>query len=291
VVPPDGPSSLFGWVRDAATRLAGIEAGNPRLEAEHLMAAALAIPRIELWLIDRDPSPEEIAAFESLLARRLAREPLQYVLGNADFAGLTLGVAPGVFIPRNETEILVERAAARLRRGDGAFRARPLVIDVGTGSGAILLALLTRFPDARGIGIDRDPRALACARGNARRLRLAGRAEWVRGDLLAGIGEGAGAIVSNPPYVRLDEAADLAPEIREHEPGEALFAGPDGLAQIRPLIPQAAERLRSGGTLALEIGIAQADAVHAMLAAGPWEEIEVARDLAGRPRIALADRR
>jgi release factor glutamine methyltransferase len=300
-MPPSGANPLFARIRDAARRIESIGAGNPRLEAEYLMAAALGVTRIRLWLIDRSPSAHELEVFEQLVARRLAHEPLQYVLGNVEFAGLDLVVGPGVLIPRSETEVLVERveSAFRVRHGDGLDA--PMIVDVGTGSGAILLALLLRFPRATGIGIDIRPEALAWARRNAERLAegesarmpgLAGRVEFLLGDLLEPLAPERviDAVVSNPPYVRLDERDALAPEIRDHEPPEALFAGADGLDLIRRLIPQASARLRSGGLLAIEIGITQADALRDLLSGEEWVAVEICPDLTGRPRVARATR-
>ncbi len=279
---------LFLLIRDCARRLERIGAGNPRLEAEYLMAAAMGIPRIRLWLIDSGPDPDAIARFEGLVVRRLSREPLQYVLGSADFAGLNLDVGPGVFIPRSETEVLVERMADRLRADGGAVR----LIDVGTGSGAVLLGILARLPRARGIGIDTAPSALPLARRNAERNGLGPRATFARGDLLSAIRPARiwDGIVSNPPYVMECEGPDLSPEIRLHEPPEALFGGKDGLDVVRRLIPGAAERLRPGGTLAIEIGITQRDSALDLLRGGSWEEATVEPDLTGRPRILLARR-
>lgn len=292
---------LFLWIRDAARRIEEIGAGNPRLEAEHLMASALGIPRIRLWLIDHDPGPEELTRFEALLARRLRREPLQYVLGTAEFAGLELLVGPGVLIPRSETEVLVERVEVALRVSGGGCETAPLIVDVGTGTGAILLALLARIEKARGIGIDCEEKALEWARRNAARLAetdpeelpdLKNRVSFLRGDLLAPVAPRMeiDAIVSNPPYVRVDERDRLAPEIRDHEPPEALFAGEDGLDVVRRLIPQAAARLRPGGVLAFEIGITQVDAVSGLLGGGGWTDLEIRPDLTGRPRVVLARR-
>jgi release factor glutamine methyltransferase len=291
VEPMTGPNPLFVWVRTAIPKLASIKAGNPRLEAEYLMAAALGKPRISLWLLDTPPAPQEIGRFESLLARRLAGEPLQYVLGTAEFAGLTLEVGPGVFIPRSETEVLVGHVetALRVRSGPGGGPLR--IVDVGTGCGAILLALLHRIPGTAGVGLDRSVDALRWASRNAERLSLAGRCEFVQGDLLDCIGpDNCEAIVSNPPYIALREVDSLATEIRDHEPGAALFAGQDGLDVIRRLIPQAAARLVAGGLLALEIGITQAGAVRDLLADRDWREIEIRDDLAGRPRVVMARR-
>ena len=300
-MPPSSANPLFARIRDAAQRIESIGAGNPRLEAEYLMAAALGVPRIRLWLIDRPPAACELEAFEQLVARRLTREPLQYVLGTVEFAGLDLAVGPGVLIPRSETEVLVERVEAALRARGGERGAAPMIVDVGTGSGAILLALLRRFARARGIGIDARPEALAWARRNAERLAkseaaglpdLPGRIEFLLGDLLDALRPERviDVVVTNPPYVRLDERDALAPEIRDHEPPEALFAGEDGLDLIRRIIPQASARLRAGGLLAIEIGITQADAVRGLLAGGEWGAVEVCPDLAGRPRVVLAER-
>jgi release factor glutamine methyltransferase len=253
------------------------------------MAAALRIPRIRLWITDTPPSLDQIRSFESFLARRLAREPLQYVLGTADFAGLTLTVGPGCFIPRSETEVLVERVEERLRASSGS---PAILVDVGTGSGAILLALLTRFPTSRGIGVDRSERALRWARGNADTCRCAQRTSFVRGSLMEWCGGGGvvDAVVSNPPYIREDDAHRLAPEIAEYEPREALFSGVDGLDHVRDLLPGAASALRPGGVLGLEIGMEQGEAVRHLLEGMDWEDAAVLPDLAGRPRVVLATR-
>ncbi|MBM3286835.1 MAG: peptide chain release factor N(5)-glutamine methyltransferase [Candidatus Eisenbacteria bacterium] len=286
------PNPLFLWIRGAASRIESIGAGNPRLEAEYLMAAALGVPRIRLWLLDRPPAPDAVARFEALLERRMSREPLQYVLGTAEFAGLTLDVGPGVFIPRSETEILVERVETRLRARMGGCGAAPRILDVGTGSGAILLALMERFAEATGVGIDQSPDALVWARRNAVRLGLDDRVRFLEGDLLDPIGpdERFDAIVSNPPYVSGQEMKGLASEIRDHEPAAALEGGEDGLDVVQRLIPQAAARLSPGGLLALEIGITQGEAVRSLLGGGSFRSVEILPDLAGRPRVALVER-
>ena len=283
---------LFVRIRDAADRLRRIDAGNPRLEAEHLMAAALGIPRIRLWLLDAPPAAEEIERFEALLSRRLARMPLQYVLGTAEFCGMELLVGSGIFIPRSETEQLVEAAAGRLGRIFAGRPDPPRIVDVGAGSGAILLALLRLLPRAAGLGIDRSAAAVAVARRNAERLGLADRCRFEQGDLLDGVDPGRfDAVVSNPPYIAEGDREGLAVEIREHEPAEALFSGTDGLDAIRRLVPQAARVLPGGGLLALEIGIDQHEEVRAILRDdGAWTGIEVVADLTRRPRIVLAER-
>lgn len=275
---------LFLLIREASSRLETIGAGNPRLEAEYLMAHAVGVERIALWLRDDPPADEQIARFDALLARRMAREPLQYVLGSTHFAGLDLEVGPGVFIPRSETEVLVERVAERLE-SSGPIE----VADVGTGSGAIILALLARLPEARGIGVDQSPEALEFARLNGVRTGLASRVEWRLGDLLGATGDRVfHAVVSNPPYIAESESADLAPEIRDHEPRGALLAGADGLDTIRRLIPQAAARLRPGGLLAMEMGVTQGEAVLRLLRSAEWREPAILPDMTRRPRIALA---
>jgi release factor glutamine methyltransferase len=166
------------------------------------------------------------------------------------------------------------------------------ILDVGTGSGAILLALLARLPEARGVGVDLSGEALAFARRNASRLGLEERTDLVRGDLCAAVRPGPmfDAVVSNPPYVRTGEAVDLAPEIRDHEPPTALLAGTDGLDVIRRLIPEAAARLRPRGWLALELGITQAETTLALLPPEEWHAARIVPDLTGRPRILMARR-
>jgi release factor glutamine methyltransferase len=289
-------------LRDAAERLLEIGAGNPRLEAEYLLAHAIGIERPAL--LGRDPGlaagPDAEAGFEALLARRLGREPLQYVLGTVPFAGLDLVIGPGALIPRGETEVLVERVAAALRPGDGSAHDgnstplpvhAPLLIDVGTGSGAIVLALLRQLPGWRGIGIDSSSAALAWARRN--RAKVGDRScELIRGDLLASIRTGAiDAVVSNPPYIRSAELPGLAPEILDHEPPEALDGGVDGLEPFRRLVVEAARVLRSGGLFAVELAPDEPDQAAELLAvSGAFQAVRIFIDLAGRQRGLLARR-
>jgi len=311
--------TILGLLRDAAARLLDIDAGNPRLEAEYLLAHALGIERSTL--LTRDPGlavdPDVHAGFATLLARRLTREPLQYVLGTVPFAELDLVIGPGALIPRGETEVLVEQVAAALRSSgssasvassgsghvgeDGALlhfpgsqregNRAPLLIDVGTGSGAIVLALLHRLPGWRGIGIDSSPAALTWARRN--RAGVGDRScALVRGDLLAAVRTGvADAVVSNPPYIRSAEIPGLAPEILEHEPREALDGGVDGLDPFRRLASEAVRVLRPGGLLAVELAPDQPDQAAELLAAsGAFHAARIFVDLAGRKRGLLARR-
>lgn len=268
-------------IRAAAERLSAIS-DTARLDAEVLMAHAFGVTRSDLLLRHmRDPAPADFAA---LVERRAAAEPVAYIVGSQDFFGLTLAVSPAVLIPRGDSEVLVEAALA-------ARPAASRVLDCGTGSGALLLAVLANLSAATGIGIDRSQEALAVARGNAEATGLADRAEmrladWDRADWAAGLGQ-FDLILANPPYV--EEAADLAPSVRDFEPAAALYAGPEGLEAYRVLIPQLPELLAPEGVAVLEIGANQADIV-TEIAAKAGFFVELRRDLANRPR-ALALRK
>jgi len=260
----------------AATEVLGPRTDTARLDAELLMAHALQVSRSDLFLKRmHDPAPP---LFAELVARRAAHEPVAYILGQAEFWGLTLEVSEAVLVPRADSETLIEAALAAL-----ADRPPERILDLGTGSGCLLLAALSEWPRAEGIGIDRSMEALACATRNARRLGL--QAEMLRGDWHApGWAEGLGRfdlILANPPYVELD--AELDPAVRDHEPAGALFAGPEGLDDYRVLIPQLPTLLAPGGVALVEIGHAQGDAVAAIAAAAGFES-RLHHDLGGRPR-------
>jgi release factor glutamine methyltransferase len=261
-------------VRDAldsaliALTASGVE--TPRLDAEVLLAAAMGVDRAALIADPLRPvAPEAARAFQDYARRRVQREPVAYILGRRGFRHIELEVDPRVLIPRPETEHVVE-AALDLPRG-----AR--VIDVGTGSGAIALALADERPDLHVVGTDASAAALAVARANAARLGLD--VEFVHGDLLAGLT--ADAVVSNPPYVR--EGERLPPEITRYEPAQALYAGPDGLDVYRRLAPACADV----AFVAFEIAGWQAEAVGALL---EGFSIEVRRDLAGIDRVVVGRR-
>ncbi|HKT86201.1 MAG TPA: peptide chain release factor N(5)-glutamine methyltransferase [Novosphingobium sp.] len=264
-------------IREAAKRLAETS-DTARLDAEVLMAQALGTTRSELLLRHmNDPAP---AAFAGMVERRAAREPVAYITGRQEFFGLPFRVSPEVLIPRGDSEVLVEAALA----------ARPdarRVLDCGTGSGALLLAVLSKIPEARGLGIDRSPGAVAIARANAEALGLAGRAAMIEADWRepgwAGRLDGPfDLILANPPYV--EEAARLDASVRAFEPAGALFAGPEGLDDYRILVPQLPALLAPGGAALVEIGHAQAQAVGAIGEAAGLEGV-LHRDLAGRPRV------
>lgn len=283
--------------RKAAEALSarGIEDG--RLEAELLLADALGIGRLDLYLQhDRPLTEAEVATYREMVRRRMRREPLQYITGRARFRELTLSVDHRVLIPRPETETLVEAVLGWARERTGAEgaegSARGLTaLDVGTGSGAIALSLLVEGPFERVIATDVSADALAVAEANARSLGLGERLEFRRGDLWAPVhaGEVFDVVVSNPPYVAESDRPGLPPEVRDWEPAVALHAGDDGLAVLLGLVAGAPARLRPGGLLALEVGAGQAQSVAAAIAANPaYHAPRVVPDLAGRERVVLA---
>ena len=258
-----------------ALSAAGVD--TPRLDAEVLLAHTLGVDRTRL-VIDRDRPVEgpAVRAFQDAVRRRsVAREPVAYITGTKGFRHIDLHVDGRVLIPRPDTEILVE-AALDLPRG-----AR--VIDVGTGSGAVALALKDERPDLDVTGTDASPDALAVARANAARLGLDVR--FREADLLDGAGE-VDAVLSNPPYV--EDGAPLQPEIERHEPPAALYAGADGLAVIRRLAAQAGAS--AARLLALEVGMGQADEVAAVLRDAGFATTETRRDLAGIERVVIGRR-
>ncbi len=241
---------------------------TPRLDAEVLLAAALGVDRAALIV---DPArPVEVEPFREYVRRRTRREPVAYILGRKGFRRLELEVDPRVLVPRPETEHVVEAALG--------LPAGARVVDVGTGSGAIALALADERPDLRVVATESSPGALAVARANGARLGLA--VEWLEGDLLDPVSGTVDAVVANPPYVRDGER--LAPELG-YEPREALYGGQDGLAVLRRL----AGAVRDVPFVALEVGAGQARDVAALL---PGHEIEVVRDLAGIERVVVGRR-
>jgi release factor glutamine methyltransferase len=286
----EGPWTVLRLIRWSAEYLAskGVEGG--RLDAEHLLAHALETQRLQLYLqFDRPLTPEELAGYKPLLLRRAAREPLQYIVGRVAFRELELRCDARALIPRPETEGLVDRVL-EWARGREELDA----VDVGTGTGCIALSLAREGPFRKVWAVDVSEEALSLARENSVGREEAERLRFVRGAGLSALpdGEQVDAIVSNPPYVRESERDELAPEIVGHEPHVALFAGADGLAVIRELVEGAALRLRSGGLLALEIGMEQGDAVVERIAVqGAFEDAQVHRDLSGRPRYVTAVRR
>ncbi len=240
------------------------------------MAHALGLQRSALLLdLDR-PAP---AGFAALADRRAAREPVAYITGTRGFWTIDLHVAPGVLIPRADSETLIEAAVAHF--GDRSPRT---ILDLGTGSGALLLAALDQWPGASGIGVDQSAAAMAIARANAERLGMRDRARIVRGGW-TGAGGAHDLILCNPPYIAEGEA--LPDEVALYEPASALFAGPDGLDDYRAIAPVLRAQIAPGGAAILEIGSTQADAVAALLTAQGFA-VALRHDLGGRPRALVA---
>jgi release factor glutamine methyltransferase len=243
-------------------------------------------PQLIADTLERLARAEE-AELELLVRRRLAREPIAYILGEKEFWSLPFKVGPAVLIPRPESETVIEAALAALPERQAALR----ILDLGTGSGCLLLALLSELPNATGLGVDVSAAALEIAEANAHRLGLAGRARFEKRTWGAGLDRRFDLVVSNPPYVSEADRAKLQPEIRDFEPQEALFAGPDGLEAYRALAPECARLLRPAGFLVLEIGQGQGDPVarildrHDLVVTGRY------RDLAGIERCLIASGR
>lgn len=264
---------------------------NARLEAELLLAGVLGLKRLELYTqFDRPIDDVELEAFRSHVRRRLKHEPLQYILGDVEFRTLRLKVDRRALIPRPETEMLVGVVLEHVQRH---ATPAPRVLDLGTGSGAIALAILAEHPAATAVATDASLDALALAGENAVLSGLAGRLELRHGDLWAAVpaDEAFDVVVSNPPYVAEADAAGLAPEVREWEPEGALFAASNGMAVLERIVDGAARHLLPGGLLAVELGLGQAAAVAARIdATGAFEAARTTDDLTGRPRIVSAVR-
>jgi release factor glutamine methyltransferase len=255
----------------------GIEGG--RLDAELLLADLLELDRVGLYLqFDRPLTMDELTRYRERVGRRARREPLQYILGRAEFWSLPFRVTPAVLVPRPETEVLVEEA---LLRAEGCAR----ILDVGTGSGAIAVALAHELPGVTVTAIDISPEALAVAAENARTNGVADRVHLEPGDLQRLPPGDYDLVVSNPPYIALTDLPELMPEVRDFEPQLALAGGADGLDSYRSLARQAPQLLTAGGWLLLEIGVGQADAVRDLLLGAGLVEVFCRDDYAHLPRV------
>ena len=264
---------------EAATALSAVTA-TPRLDAELLMAHALGVSREALLLSHLEA--EAPAKFVPLLIRRLAHEPIAYITGTRDFWTISLTVAPGVLIPRADSETLIEAAIAHFAGGEPRR-----ILDLGTGSGALLLAALDQWPKATGVGVDSSEKALSIAEMNAIDLGLEDRTRFVLGDWANDLLEQFDLILCNPPYV--DRASQLPSEVANYEPHSALFADDHGLADYQRLAPQIARLIAQGGCAAVEIGFDQATSVTALFEKERLN-VTVRPDLSGRDRCLTIKR-
>ncbi len=250
---------------------------DARLLLEHVCGTSL-----QTLLLDGESpvTDNEAELYRRLLKRRCSREPLAYILGKWDFMGLEFGVSSDVLIPEQDTENLVEEVMREVCDGDR-------ILDLCTGSGCILLSLLNYSNGSTGVGTDLSEGAIAVAKENALKLGLSERCDWKAGDLFEAVdpGEKFDIIVSNPPYIRSETIGELAPEVRIHEPRMALDGGDDGLYFYKRIIPEAADYLRTGGMLFLEIGYDQAEQVGALMKDAGYYEVRTIKDYGGNDRI------
>jgi len=266
--------------------LAGKGVEGARLNAELLVGHALGVGRMQLYLqFERPLAEPELEGIRPLVRRRSLHEPLQYIVGTVEFCGLKLKVDRRALIPRPETEYLLELIGQKL-----AQRAPQSALDLGTGSGAIALALAAQYPHAAITGLDASADALALANENAAHTGMAGRVEWMTSDWYAALPAGRrfDLIVGNPPYLSEAEVAESRPEVKNFEPVRALTPGGDALSALERIIAGAPARLTPGGLLALETGIAQHEALRGMVAPAGLTGFAAAPDLTGRPRYIFA---
>jgi release factor glutamine methyltransferase len=281
------PLTLAEALRRATADLgtAGIE--GPGNDARLLISAALGLSAAQVLARPERPlRPEEVESFGRLIARRVAREPVSRILGEREFYGRTFGISPATLDPRPDSETLIDATLELVAREGWQSRALR-ILDVGTGSGCLLLTLLAELPSAFGVGSDVSVAALATARANAVRLGLARSAGWLAGDLVAAVRGPFDILISNPPYIPSLEIAQAEPEVREHDPLVALDGGADGVAFFRRL-SRVVGKIVPDGWIVLETAHNQADAVATLLAAEGLRKISVQRDVAGRRRCVAA---
>lgn len=267
---------------EGASTLSGISA-QPRRDAELLLLSVIKRDRAFLLTHpDTELTPEQAAQYSEWLQRRAAYEPIQYILGEQEFFGLSFAVTPDVLIPRPETEHLVEALLDRVLRDCALW-----IVDVGTGSGAIAVALAHALPLAQVTALDISEAALAVALRNAETHGVADRMRFLPSDLLSAVaGERFDAVVSNPPYVAEADRDSLESQVRDFEPAVALFGGPSGMEAYERLIPQAHDVLEPGGWLLMEMGLGQQKALKRLLSG--WDEVSFVDDLQRIPRVACA---
>lgn len=278
-------SSISEVLRKATLRLAEAGIDSARLDARLLLGKALGVDGTWLFNHANDEMPDE-RDFEGLIERRLTREPVSLILGHREFWSLDFTVTRDTLAPRPDSETLIEAVLAEL-----PDRGRPLsLLDLGTGTGCLLLALLSELPAARGIGVDLDPATLAVAKGNAERLGFAGRAEFLNSDWWRNISGRHDVILSNPPYIPSREIGALDPEVAKFEPRGALDGGADGLDAYRHLAAGAGNFLAEQGVIAFEVGAGQAQDVASLLREAGFAIRQVRKDLAGIERCVVAGR-
>jgi release factor glutamine methyltransferase len=277
----------IAWGTSLLDESDSIPAARSRSDAILLLRHVLGIPHAEMYAYrERQLTALQTEAYNAHLQQRLHGMPVQYITGEQEFFGLPFHVTQDVLIPRPETEHLVEAAIARLKELPAAR-----IADVGTGSGAIAVALAHSMPTAEIVALDISAAALVVAAENAKHNAVSGCVRFLESDLLSAVAEERfDAIVSNPPYVADSERKSLPAEVREYEPAQALFAGASGLQVYRRLFPNALSVLRSGGWLMMEIGQGQRDAVRALLRDADWDGVEFVQDLQGIPRVVIARR-
>ena len=272
-------------LQSAIQRLTTAGVGSPRLNAEVLLMFALACDRAYLYAhSDRELTPDEVSRYEQALAQRCHGVPSQYITGHQEFWGMDFIVSPAVLVPRPETEHLLEAVLPHARA-----IANPKIVDVGTGSGCIAIALAKELPEAEIHATEISPAALEIAEANAARHQLDGRINFHDTDLLRGLPAAYfDFVVSNPPYVGDSEEDQVQLEVRKFEPRKAVFAGPTGLEIIERLVPAAGHALKSGGWLAFEISGTIAEGVRQLLTR--WDELRIINDLQSIPRVAMVRR-
>ena len=285
--------TVHDHVVEAAGQLAeaGIAPAEARRDAEVLARATLGWTRARFLTDRRDEAPADFrVGYSDRVARRLEREPVAYITGTKEFWGLEFTVTASVLIPRPETELLVEQSLRCLGQHglSPADASPPFVVDVGTGSGCLAISLATERPVLRLAATDISQAALEIARQNATRHQVNARIDFLLGSYLEPVSGDPDLIVSNPPYIEI--GAWLAPEVGGHEPATALFAGVDGLEAIRALVSQAAVRLKPGGSLVFEFGLAQEEAVRELLGRSSFRLERCVPDLQGIPRVVVASR-
>lgn len=276
-------STIRTALNAAATRLADARIDTARLDARVLLAQSLGVEPSTIVTGEPLLTPEAIQKFEQLITRRLAREPVAYLTGEKEFWSLSFAIGPGALIPRPDSETLIEQILAHFPDHSAPLR----IVDLGTGSGCLLLTALTLYPYARGLGVEASPQALLWAQRNADRLGLADRCSWYPGPWSADIGSGFDLVISNPPYISRDALAQLEPELA-WEPVDALDGGPDGLEAYRSLAGLMPSILAPGGYIFLEIGANQGQSVPSLLEGAGLFVRHVAQDLAGHARCVVA---